>query len=243
MTSKMTMALYEQEELSEVTGSALRPGGLALTTALLARRRPVAGSAILDVGCGPGHTAALLGTAFGLRPTGLDPSTILLTKAVRRAPAATFIQGVATSIPCRSESFETVIAECVLSLTGDIEQSLRELYRVLKPGGVLFLSDIYCKQTDPKPELSDLKSCITHARSLATIEKGLYMAGFTLYLFQDCSQLLKQLAGQIIFSYGSLEKFWQLFMGTEDARRTCCAMAAASPGYYALIAEKGAYNG
>ena len=243
MTSEMTTALYEQEELSKVTGDALRPGGLALTTELLALRRPFSGSAILDVGCGAGHTAALLVTAFGLRPTGLDPSAMLLAKAVRRAPTAAFIQGVATAIPCRSESFETLIAECVLSLTGDIEQSLREMYRVLKPGGVLILSDIYRKQAGPKPELSDLKSCITHARSLATIEKGLYMSGFTLYLFQDCSKLLKQLAGQIIFSYGSLEKFWQLFMGKEAARRTCCALSAAPLGYYALIAEKGAYNG
>jgi ubiquinone/menaquinone biosynthesis C-methylase UbiE len=150
---------------------------------------------------------------------------------------------VATAIPCRSQSFETVIAECVLSLTGDIEQSLREMYRVLKPGGVLFLSDIYRKQVGPKPELSDLKSCITQARSLATIGKGLYIAGFTLYLLQDRSELLKQLAGQIIFSHGSLEKFWQLFMGPEAARRTCCALAATPLGYYALIGEKGARYG
>jgi ubiquinone/menaquinone biosynthesis C-methylase UbiE len=243
MTSKITTALYEQEELFQVTGGALRPGGLTLTIELLACRRPVSGSAILNVGCGPGYTAALLATNFGLRPTGLDPSTILLVKAVRQAPAAAFIQGVATAIPCRSQSFETVIAECVLSLTGDIEQILREMYRVLKPGGVLFLSDIYRKQVGPKPELSDLKSCITQARSLATIGKGLYIAGFTLYLLQDRSEQLKQLAGQIIFSYGSLEKFWQLFLGREVARQTCCALAAAPLGYYALIAEKGAYNG
>jgi ubiquinone/menaquinone biosynthesis C-methylase UbiE len=243
MTSNITTALYEQEELSQVSGGTLRPGGLMLTTELLACRRPVSDSAILDVGCGPGHTAALLAADFGLRPTGLDPSAILLAKAVRQAPAAAFIQGVATAIPCRSQSFETVIAECVLSLTGDIEQILREMYRVLKPGGVLFLSDIYRKQVGPKPELSDLKSCITQARSLATIGKGLYIAGFTLYLLQDRSELLKQLAGQIIFSYGSLEKFWQLFMGKEAARRTCCALSAAPLGYYALIAEKGAYNG
>lgn len=239
-TNKTTITLYEQKELSQLTGGTLRPGGLTLTSELLAHRRPSSDSTILDVGCGAGHTAALLATDFGLRPTGLDPSSILLAKAVRRAPAAAFIQGVATAIPCRSQSFETVIAECVLSLTEDIEQSLREMYRVLQPGGVLFLSDIYRKLAGPKPEPSDLKSCITHARPLATIEKGLSTAGFTLSLLQDRSELLKQMAGQIIFSYGSLEKFWQLFMGTEAARRTCCTLAAAPLGYYALIAEKGA---
>jgi len=239
----MTTALYEQKELAQVTGGTLRPGGLALTTELLAWCSPSPGSSLLDVGCGPGHTAALSATAFGLRPTGLDPSTTLLEKASRRAPAAAFVQGVATAIPCRSESFQTVIAECVLSLTGDIDTSLGEMYRVLSPGGMLLLSDIYRKNGGPHPDLPDLKSCIAHARSMETIKKGLYTAGFTLHRLLDRSDLLKQLAGQIIFSFGSLEKFWQLFMGTEAARRTSCSLAAAPLGYYALLAEKGADHG
>ncbi len=238
--------LYEQDELSVVTGGTLRPGGIALTTEILSLCQPAPGSTVLDVGCGPGHTVALMASVFGLRPTGLDPSAILLAKAAQLMSGvskATFLQGEATAIPCQPHSFDMVIAECVLSLTGDIEKSLREMYRVLRPGGMLILTDIYCMQVERKPELPNLKSCISHALPLEDIKKGLSRAGLSLVTLQDRSNLLKQLAGQIIFSYGSLEKFWQLFMGADAARMTCRSLATAPLGYYVLIAEKGENNG
>lgn len=235
--------LYEQEELYQITGGTLRPGGIALTSEILAWCNLKAGSTMLDVGCGPGHTAALMASTFGLRPTGLDPSVAMLKKAARHAPAALFVQGTATAIPCGNSSFDGLISECVLSLTGDIEASLSEMYRVLRPGGLLLLTDIYRKQSQPKVDLPGLKSCITHALPLEDIEEGLLHAGFTLLSFRDRSDLLKQLAGQIIFTCGSLEKFWQLFMGAEAARQTSCVLFAAPIGYYALIAQKGERHG
>lgn len=238
-----TIPLYEQDELAEVTGGTLRPGGIALTAELLTYCNLQPGAAVLDVGCGPGHTLALMALNFGLEPTGLDPSATMLEKAARNAPTASFLQGSATSIPCESDSFDAVVSECVLSLTGDIETSLGEMYRVLRPGGLLLLTDIYCKEGLGQPELPGLHSCLSHALPLENIEKGLAQAGFTLHSFRDRSDLLKQLAGQIIFTYGSLEKFWQLFMGAEAAHRTCCALFSAPLGYYVLIAQKGEHHG
>ena len=235
--------LYEQEELSQVTGGTLRPGGITLTTEILTSCRPEPGSTILDVGCGPGHTVALTASVFGLRPTGLDPSAAMLARAARHTPKASFLQAEATAIPCERQTFDTVISECVLSLTGDIGKSLREMYRVLRPGGMLILTDIYCKQAGLQPDLPNMRTCISHALSLETIKENLLRTGFILSTFRDRSDLLKQLAGQIIFSYGSLEKFWQLFMGAEAARRTSCALATAQLGYYVLIAKKGDYHG
>ena len=133
--------------------------------------------------------------------------------------------------------------ECVLSLTGDIGKSLGEMCRVLRPGGMLILTDIYCKKAGLIPDLPNLQTCINHALPLETIEEQLCRTGFILQTFRDRSDLLRQLAGQIIFSYGSLEKFWQLFMGVEAARRTTCALATAQLGYYTLIAKKGDYHG
>jgi arsenite methyltransferase len=238
--------LYEQDQLSEVTGGTLRPGGIALTTEILGSCKPAPGSAILDVGCGLGHTVALMASVLGLRATGLDSSAVLLAKAAQLLsgmPNVSLLQGEATTIPCQPRCFDMVITECVLSLTGDIGKSLREMYRVLRPGGILILTDIYRKQVELQPELPNLQSCISHALPLEDIKKGLSNAGLTLLIFQDRSDLLRQLAGQIIFSYGSLEKFWQLFMGAEAARQTCCSLATAPLGYYVLIAEKGADNG
>ncbi len=237
--SAAVKTLYEQDELSLVTGGTLRPGGIALTTEILTSCRPTPGSTSLDVGCGPGHTAGLMTSVFGLRATGLDPSATMLKRATRNVPDAAFLAGEATAIPCESNSFALVIAECVLSLTGDIDKSFREMYRVLKPGGMLVLTDIYRRNKALKADLPNLHSCITHALPLETITEGLSRAGFSLHSLVDRSDLLKQLAGQIIFSYGSLEKFWQLFMGPEQAHQTCCALSGAPLGYYVLIANQG----
>ncbi len=238
--SAAVTALYEQDALSQVTGGTLRPGGIALTTEILRSCQSAPGATSLDVGCGPGHTVGLMTSVFGLRATGLDPSATMLKKASRNVPDAAFLAGEATAIPCGPQSFALVISECVLSLTGDIDKSFREMHRVLRPGGMLLLTDIYRKNKTLKPDLPDLHSCITHALPLQTIEEGLSRAGFCLHSLIDRSDLLKQLAGQIIFSYGSLEKFWQLFMGVEQAHHTCCALNSAPLGYYVLIAKKGA---
>jgi len=237
------ITLYEQDELSELTGGALRPGGIALTAELLTYCNLEPGSSVLDIGCGPGHTLNLMATNFGLTPTGLDPSASMLEKAAQQAPTAAILQGTATAIPCGQSRFDAVVCECVLSLTGDVAASLQEMHRVLRPGGVLILTDIYCKRPELQPDLPDLQSCASRALPLDVVTDGLAQAGFALVSLRERSDLLKQLAGQIIFSYGSLEKFWQLFMGAEAARRTCCALAAAPLGYYALVAEKEARHG
>ncbi len=237
--SASVTTLYEQDELAQLTGGVLRPGGLALTAELLRSCKPIPGSASLDIGCGPGHSVALMASVFGLQAYGLDPSAAMLVKARRADPKADFIEGKATAIPCASGSFALVLCECVLSLTGDIEQSLKEMFRTLQPNGILLLTDIYRKNNQSKPDLPNLESCISHAQPLTAIKKGLDNAGFTLLSFADRSESLKQLAGQIIFSYGSLEKFWQLFMGVQQAHQTCCTLRTTPLGYYVIIAKKG----
>lgn len=235
--------LYEQEELHALTGGTLRPGGKELTRELLAFCQFAPGSDLLDIGCGPGHSLELMAHAFGLHPTGIDPSPSMLARAAQQAPMATLHQGTASALPWADGSFAGVLCECVLSLTEDMDASLREMHRVLQPEGKLMLTDIYCKQLSLQARLPELKSCISRALPLETITDGLIRAGFSLSLLRDRTDLLKQLAGQIIFSYGSLEKFWALFMDNEAAQRTSCALATAPLGYYVLVAEKGGLHG
>nr|WP_321467036.1 methyltransferase domain-containing protein [uncultured Desulfobulbus sp.] len=237
------MELYEQDELQALTGGTLRPGGKELTRELLTFCNFAQGAAVLDIGCGPGHSLELMARHFALHPTGIDPSPSMLAKAAQQAPMAELLQGGATALPCADESFDGVLCECVLSLTEDMDRSLREMHRVLKPEGKLILTDIYCKQLSLQARLPELKSCISRALPLETITDGLHQAGYSLTLLRDRSDLLKQLAGQIIFSYGSLEKFWSLFMEKEAAQRTSCALATAPLGYYVLVAEKGGFHG
>ena len=88
-----------------------------------------------------------------------------------------------------------------------------------------------------------LTTCLSRALPLTAIIDALTRTGYSLPLVRDRSDLLKQLAGQIIFSCGSLEQFWSLFMDPDNARRTACTLAGARLGYYALVAVKGAHHG
>ena len=243
LCAQPVVTLYEQEALLTVTGGCLRPGGLTLTAELLGLAGLAPGAQVLDIGCGPGHSLALMSDCFALVPTGLDPSPVMCAQARKHAPGVAILEAEAVDIPCPAQSFDGVLCECVLSLTGDINKSLKEMHRVLRPGGVLILTDIYGQHPQWQPDLPRLKSCINQAMPLPQILDGLHQAGFTLDFVQDRSHLLKQLAGQIIFSHGSLTQFWQLFMPAEAAERTSCALAAAPLGYYALIARTGEHHG
>jgi len=233
-------SLYEREELTAITGGMLRPGGVELTARAVRLCGLPTGAAVLDVGCGPGHTLSQLAACFQLRPVGLDKSGSMLRQAAAANPAATLLQAEATAIPLGDGGFDAVISECVLSLTGDIATTLGEMARILPPGGKLALADIYVRDADRQnnPLSAAIHSCLSAARPLEAVTTAVEAAGFSILHLEDHSAALKQLACQIIFSFGSLEAFWGLFMEKEAASSACRALNAARPGYYLLIAEK-----
>ncbi|MBU4261612.1 MAG: methyltransferase domain-containing protein [Proteobacteria bacterium] len=235
-----TPLLCEQQELRQITGDTLRPGGLTLTRRAMRFCGLPARSKILDVGCGYGQTMALLAAQFDMAPTGLDPAESMLRQAADLCPDFPLLQATAAAIPVQNDFFAALISECVLSLTDNMQASLKEMWRVLAPGGKLVLTDIYARQENSLPgvQQSEIRSCFDGALPLDAIKAYLRAAGFTILLIEDHTAMLRQLAGQIIFTYGSLAAFWQLFMGAEKAACTCSSLATSKPGYYLLIAEK-----
>jgi SAM-dependent methyltransferase len=98
---------------------------------------------LLDVGCGAGSLARLLHQVvrFDEAPICLDVARPLL---VRSDPEWTSpIQGVAGRLPLRGSSFDVVLLSHVVGMMDDgvLEASLREIRRVLKPGGICLLWD------------------------------------------------------------------------------------------------------
>jgi len=150
------------------------------------------------------------------------------------------LQGDAAAIPVQNDFFDALISECVLSLTSDMQASLLEIHRVLVPGGKLVLTDIYARNENflPKGLQTEIRSCFNGALPIDTIKAYLRDAGFTILLLEDHTAMLRQLAGQIIFTFGSPAAFWQLLMGADKAASTCGFIANARPGYYLLIAQK-----
>lgn len=110
------------------------------TPAFLAMLPDVAGRAGLDLGCGEGHNTRLL-AARGARMTALDVSGTFLRHArasERTAPAGIrYVHGAAAALPFAPAAFEFVTAFMSLMDMPAPDEVLREVHRVLRPGGFL----------------------------------------------------------------------------------------------------------
>jgi AhpD family alkylhydroperoxidase len=108
-----------------------------------ARARIVGGArgAILEIGIGTGTNLAIYPP--GAVVHGIDVSAPALSLAARRAShvsrRVTLVEGDAAALPFDDDSFDTVVATFVLCSVGDVDQSLREIRRVLRPGGTIRL--------------------------------------------------------------------------------------------------------
>lgn len=97
------------------------------------------GAIALDVACGTGDLSMAIAQATGARVIGADFCRPMLDiaarKALRHAPSIPFIEGDALRLPFGGESFDAVSIAFGLRNLRSVEGGLRELWRVLKPGG------------------------------------------------------------------------------------------------------------
>ena len=102
---------------------------------LIRRALPVAGADLLDLGCGDGAMARRLAAA-GARVTAVEVDT----SPIAPDPAVTVIQGRAEALPLADAAFDAVLMLKSLHHVpiAGMEAGLREVARVLRPGGRLF---------------------------------------------------------------------------------------------------------
>ena len=135
---------YEQQSLSPETierFSIVRDKALRL----MATARGYSGQAlqVADIGCGSG-TQCRLWAELGHRVHGLDVNAPLIELARRRAAedrlAIVFDVGSATELPYADASMDVVLLPELLEHVADWQGCLNEAVRILKPGGLLYLS-------------------------------------------------------------------------------------------------------
>jgi demethylmenaquinone methyltransferase/2-methoxy-6-polyprenyl-1,4-benzoquinol methylase len=107
--------------------------------ALVRTVAPVAGERVLDVATGTGLVAAELARS-GCSVVGVDQSPEMLAAARRRFAGAAgerveLIEGEAEELPFASESFDALTFTYLLRYVGDPAATMRELARVVRPGG------------------------------------------------------------------------------------------------------------
>ncbi len=129
------------------------------------------GRTVLDMGCGSGRDAFVLSKLVGPkgRVIGIDMTDKQLEVANRHVafhtnlygfnePNVRFLKGYIEDLQeagVASQSVDVVVSNCVLNLSPDKPAAFAEIFRVLKPGGELYFSDVFCGRRVPKAQQND----------------------------------------------------------------------------------------
>jgi len=101
---------------------------------------PQPGERILDIACGTGTSSVAL-TRTGATVVGVDFSPGMLSQARRKHTSVEFVEGDAVKLPFVSDEFDAVTISFGLRNVSDPKAALDEMYRVLKPGGRLVITE------------------------------------------------------------------------------------------------------
>jgi arsenite methyltransferase len=167
------------------------------------------GEVVLDLGSGGGidvllsaRRVGLTGKAYGLDMT--DEMLALARENQRNAGVENveFLKGEIEAIPLPDQSVDVIISNCVINLSADKEQALREAFRVLKPGGRFAVSDVVVRgelPTDIRRSMELWVGCVAGALTEAEYVQLLRQAGFEaigleatrIYEFEDAKAFLE----------------------------------------------------
>lgn len=124
------------------------------------------GDVVLDLGSGGGKDVFLAALRVGAagRAIGVDMTPEMIALARRNAEKfrqvtglanAAFVEAETEHLPLAEVSVDVVISNCVINLSPDKLQVFREIYRVLKPGGRVVVSDIVLDRPLPESARND----------------------------------------------------------------------------------------
>lgn len=155
---------YSDEELKNIP----REANLALScgnpTALASLKR---GETVLDLGSGAGFDCFLAASRVGQngKVIGIDMTPEMVKKAKENAKKngvgnIEFRLGEIENLPVEDNSVDVVISNCVINLSADKSRVFQEVYRVLKPGGRIAISDIALKKQLPQKVRQSIRAYV-----------------------------------------------------------------------------------
>jgi arsenite methyltransferase len=199
-------ALYDSEEAAGAPRKAVAASlGCGVPTAVADLHE---GETVLDLGSGAG--ADVLISARRVGPTGrvigLDMTDEMLSLARENAESAgaanvQFVKGHIEEIPLADASVDVVISNCVINLSGDKQAVLREVARVLRPGGRFAVSDVIADPDMDEATRRDMQQwtgCVAGALTRAQFEDALTAAGLVEVEIRETHRVHEHAAAAIV---------------------------------------------
>ena len=233
--------LYSDQETGELPEAAVLASlGCGNPTALAELKE---GEVVLDLGSGGGIDVLLSARRVGPsgKAYGLDMTDEMLALARENQIKAgvrnvEFLKGEIEHIPLPDNSVDVVISNCVINLSADKDQVLRETFRVLKPGGRFAVSDVVTRGEVPEQLRRDMLlwvGCIAGALEENEYRAKLTAAGFVeagieptrIYRLADAREFLVGKGFDVNAMASEVDgKFMSAFIrAVKPAAGTCCA--------------------
>lgn len=160
------------------------------------------GDIVLDLGSGAGIDAILAAKRVGKngKVIGVDMTEEMVEKAKENAKNQNitnveFLLGEIENLPLEDNSVDMVITNCVINLTPDKAKTFSEAYRVLKPGGRIYLSDIVLLEELSEEQRNNkdlLSGCVAGALLKDDYLNKIKGAGFKVNILYENKKISKE---------------------------------------------------
>ena len=247
-------AAYQRDAVALILGESYHPGGLELTRRLARSLDLRSGQRVLDVASGPGATAFLLASEFGVEVDGVDLGDQQVAAANAKAAAnglsrrVRFSVGDAERLPLPDASVDAVVCECAFCTFPDKPTAASEMARVLKPGGRIGITDVALDPNRLHDELRTLAgwvACLADARPVEQYVDLLADAGLRVTLREAHDDALARMIDQVdarlvAFRMAGAAGLEGIDFDTARQRTALAAQAVRDgiAGYTLLVAEK-----
>ncbi len=177
--------IYAQDQVEGLPEAAVEAAAGCGNPTAIAEIQP--GETLLDLGSGGGIDCFLAAAQTGPqgRVIGVDMTRAMLDMARRNASElgvsnVEFREGEIEALPVADATVDLIISNCVVNLSTDKDQTLREAFWVLRPGGRLRISDLVWRNQRPEGAgtLDEWAGCIAGAVSVSDLLASLGAAGF-----------------------------------------------------------------
>jgi len=239
-SSNPTANIYECNYFETIDGGSIHPGGAELTERIMRICGLPAGARVVDAGCGLGVTVDYLHRVLCLDAIGVDVSVALVERARTRYPGLTVLQAAAEELPFAAGTVDAIVGECSFSIFRDMDQALSECRRVLVPGGKLAITDMYARRAEGLETVRALASstCLSGIRTRDEWSDSVTQAGFSIQVWEDCSDAWRQWIVRFIMQQGTLPMLWTAAAEHSSCQEAEQALKQVRPGYFLLVAEK-----